>query len=151
MTFTSIAFGLVSGFVGWMITEFLAKPFRKGIDLIAEAQSLTIVHANVQARCREVGTAGDGPIEQLHIPEEAEQRLQTAERSFREQGARLQAFAQTDRFAAQTLKLFSIDMLAAGVALVAMSNSIGIYGVNRNRARTNLEAKLRVGDYRKSP
>jgi hypothetical protein len=27
--FTNIAFGLVSGFVGWMPTEFLAKPFRK--------------------------------------------------------------------------------------------------------------------------
>lgn len=77
MTFTSIAFGLVSGFVGWMLTEFLAKPFRKGIDLIADAQTLTIVYANV--------------------------------------------------------------------------NSVGIYGINRHRARSNLEAKLRVGDYGKSP
>lgn len=151
MTFTSIAFGLVSGFVGWMLTEFLAKPFRKGIDLIADAQTLTIVYANVQARCRQVGTAADGPIEHVDISDEAEERLRAAERAFREQGARLQAFARTDRFAARTLKLLSIDMLAAGVALIGMSNNVGVYGINRHRARSELEAKLRVGDYGKSP
>ena len=36
-----------SGFVGWMLTEFLAKPFRKGVDLTSD---VLIVFDNVQAR-----------------------------------------------------------------------------------------------------
>jgi hypothetical protein len=36
--------------VGWMISEFLAKPFRRGIDLVAEARTSILIYANVQAR-----------------------------------------------------------------------------------------------------
>jgi hypothetical protein len=36
-SFWSMGFGLPSGVAGWMISEFLAKPFRRGIDLVAEA------------------------------------------------------------------------------------------------------------------
>jgi hypothetical protein len=144
MTFTSIAFGLISGFVGWMLTEFVAKPFRKGIDLIAEARSLSIIYANVQARHRETGTDGTGPLAAMDIPQEAEERLQLAERSFREQGARLQAFAKTDVVAAKALKLLKVDVEAAGIAFIGLSNNVGIYGKNRNDANTRLTTALGI-------
>jgi hypothetical protein len=49
----SIGFGLLSGVVGWMISEFLAKPFRRGIDLVAEARTSILIYANVSARARD--------------------------------------------------------------------------------------------------
>jgi hypothetical protein len=47
-SFWSIGFGLLSGFVGWMLSEFLAKPFRRGVDLVAEARTAIIIYANVK-------------------------------------------------------------------------------------------------------
>jgi len=75
----SIAFGLLSGVVGWMISEFLAKPFRRGIDLVADARTSIIIYANVQARARIAGTAGDGPALHIELSEDAEARLRAAE------------------------------------------------------------------------
>ena len=83
-SFWSIGFGLLSGVAGWMISEFLAKPFRRGIDLVAEARTLSLIYANVQARARMAGNRNDGYVSHLEIPEEAETRLRKAEEVFRE-------------------------------------------------------------------
>jgi hypothetical protein len=85
-SFWSIGFGLLSGVAGWMISEFLAKPFRRGIDLVAEARTLSLIYANVQARARMAGNRNDGYVSHLEIPEEAETRLRKAEEVFREVG-----------------------------------------------------------------
>ena len=58
-----------------------------GIDLVAEARASIIIYANVQARARLAGTAGDGLAVQVEIPEDAESRLVKAEQIFRELGA----------------------------------------------------------------
>jgi hypothetical protein len=143
MQFLSIAFGLLSGVFAWMITEFVAKPFRRGIDLVAEVRTSAIIFGNVQARYRSSGTSGDGPFIKSDIPAEAEKRLQMAEEKFRELGAKLQAFAKTEPAATRFLRLLRIDMHIAGVALIGLSNSLGVYGKERSDANKAVESALR--------
>jgi hypothetical protein len=123
----SIGFGLLSGVVGWMISEFLAKPFRRGIDLIAEARTSVLVYANVQARAKM--TRQDG----YAAHEEAEERLLKAEEALRELGAKMQAFAGTDRAAAFILRALGANLRSAGIALIGFSNSIGIVWAAKTR------------------
>jgi hypothetical protein len=141
-SFWSIGFGLLSGVAGWMISEFLAKPFRRGIDLVAEARTLSLIYANVQARARMAGNRNDGYVSHLEIPEEAETRLRKAEEVFREVGARMQAFAATDRAAAALLRGLGTDVSAAGTALIGLSNSIGVYGYPRHDAQSRVARAL---------
>jgi hypothetical protein len=134
----------VSGVAGWMISEFLAKPFRRGIDLVADARTLSVVYANVQARARMTGTRDDGYVAHVDIPEEAEKRLRKAEEALRKVGARMQAFAATDRAAAALLRALGTDVSAAGTALIGLSNSIGVYGHPRHEAQKRLATTLGV-------
>jgi hypothetical protein len=78
-SFWSIGFGLLSGVAGWMISEFLAKPFRRGIDLVADARTSVLVYANVEARAKMTGTSYDGYAAHVELTEEAEARLGKAE------------------------------------------------------------------------
>ncbi|MBP1064874.1 hypothetical protein JOE51_006341 [Bradyrhizobium japonicum] len=144
VTLGTIAFGLVSGFVGWMLTEFMAKPFRKALDLAAEAKTLLIVYGNVQARYMGSATSLDAPLTQQQIPEGAEKRLSEAEGKLRELGARFQAFAATDTAASWMLRCLGIDLHEAGLAFIGLSNSIGIYGKQRADAQTRADQALRL-------
>ena len=141
MTLTSIAFGLFSGFVGWMLTEFLAKPFRKGVDLTSDVRTKLIVFDNVQARYRE--TAAED-LTDLTIPEQAEKRLREAEETFRDLGARLQAFAATGPLATTCLRVLGLDFKDAGAALIGLSNSVGVFGKQRAHFKQRLEAALHI-------
>jgi hypothetical protein len=141
MTITSIAFGLVSGFLGWMLTEFLAKPFRKGVDLSSDVRTKLIVFDNVQARYRE--TATEEQLTDLAIPEQAEKRLRDAEETFRDLGARLQAFTASEPMATTCLRVLGIDFKDAGAALIGLSNSVGVYGKQRAHFKQRLESALR--------
>ena len=129
-----------------MISEFLAKPFRRGIDLVAEARTSIIIYANVQARARMAGTGGDGLVVHVEIPEDAEGRLVKAEQIFSELGAKMQAFAATDRAAARVLRALGTDLRSVGVALIGLSNSVGIYGLPRHEAQKRVAAALGVKD-----
>jgi hypothetical protein len=144
ITLWTIAFGLVSGFAGWMLTEFLAKPFRKAVDLIAEARASLIIFGNVQARYR--GKPGDieAPLVAIDIPSEAEDRLKEAEKTFRELGARLQAFAAVEQPTAWTMQAIGTDLHEAGLAFIGLSNSIGVYGKQRHDAQQRAERALRL-------
>ena len=57
---SDIAFGLAAGVLGWTVAEFFGKPFRRGLDLVSDARTSTILHANVPARMRAVGKDGLG-------------------------------------------------------------------------------------------
>ncbi len=144
ITLSTIAFGLLSGFIGWMLTEFVAKPVRKGVDLIAEARTALIVYANVQARFRGHATNLDASLTPTDLPDEAEERLRAAERAFREISAKMQAFASTDVPAALAMRLLGVDFHEAGVAFMGLSNSIGIYGKGRHDAKARVEQALRL-------
>ncbi len=64
---------------GWMISEFLAKPFRRGIDLVAEARTSVLVYVNVPARAKVPVDRNDGYAAHVEISEEDEARLRKAE------------------------------------------------------------------------
>jgi hypothetical protein len=81
-TILTLLIGLISGFVGWLASEFLAKPFRRGIDLVAEVATSLIMNGNVQARARQRGTQGDEVVS-LGLHEECQKRLAVAEGDFR--------------------------------------------------------------------
>jgi hypothetical protein len=143
-SFWSIGFGLLSGVVGWMISEFLAKPFRRGIDLVADARTSVLVYANVQARAKMAAGRDDGYATHVELTEEAEARLRKAEEALRELGAKMQALAGTDRAAAFVLRALGTDLRSAGIALIGLSNSIGTYGQQRHDAQHRVAATLGV-------
>jgi hypothetical protein len=115
-----------------------------GVDLVAEARTSIIIYGNVQARARIPAGRDDGYVAHVEIPEDAEARLRNAEETFRELGARMQAFAATDRAAARVLRALGTDLSSAGVALIGLSNSVGIYGQPRHDAQKCVAAALGV-------
>lgn len=66
----------------------MAKPFRRGIDLVAEARTSVPVYANVPARAK-VPDRNDGYAAHVEISEEDEALLRKAEDVLRELGARM--------------------------------------------------------------
>jgi hypothetical protein len=144
ITLWTIAFGLVSGFAGWMLTEFLAKPFRKAVDLIVEARASLIIFGSVQARHRSSPRDVDADLVACDMPSEAEDRLKEAEKTFRDLGARLQAFAAVEGPAVWTMRVIGTDLHEAGLAFIGLSNSIGVYGKQRNDAQQRAERALRL-------
>jgi hypothetical protein len=92
------------------------------------------------------GTGGDGLASLVEIPEDAEARLRKAQETFRELGAKMQAFAGTDRAAARLLRALGTDLSLAGVALIGLSNSVGVYGQPRHDAQKRVAAALGVNE-----
>jgi hypothetical protein len=90
-------------------------------------------------RARLTGTGGDGLASLVEIPEDAEARLRKAEETFRELGAKMQAFAATDRAAARLLRALGTDLSLA-------ANSVGIYGQPRHDAQKRVAAALGVNE-----
>jgi hypothetical protein len=133
---SSIILGLISGFVGWILTEFVAKPIRRGLDLAAEAQASMIEYANVRARYDSDGDLTD-------LPDEDEKRLQEAEARYRRLSAQLYAFARTDRVAYRIVRPI-FDAEWAATSLMGLSNNIGQYGGGRHAAIEEAEKALKV-------
>lgn len=145
MTLTSIAFGLISGFVGWILTEFFAKPFRHGLDLVMEVRTNAIIYGNVPARMQSQSADGTGPFFSTEATKEELERLRSAEEGYRELGAKLQAFAKTEPLATWVmLCVFRLKVSEAGTALLSLSNTLGVYGHERRNSMARLEAALRL-------
>jgi hypothetical protein len=70
--------------------------------------------------------------------------FEKAEEVLRELGAKMQAFAGTDRAAAFVLRALGTDLRSAGIALIGLSNSIGMYGQQRHDAQQRVAATLGV-------
>ncbi len=135
---SSIALGLISGFVGWILTEFIAKPFRRGLDIAADAQASMIEYANLRARHDSQGRPTD-------LTEEEEERLQEAEAKYRRLSAQLYAFARTDHIASLVLRRCMFDAEHAATALMGLSNNVGQFGGGRHAATEEAKKALRVG------
>jgi hypothetical protein len=133
---SSIVLGLISGFVGWILSEFIAKPIRRGLDLAAEAQASMIEYANVRARCD-----SDGDL--TNLTDDDEKRLQEAEARYRRLSAQLYAFARTDGVAYRIVRPI-FDAEWAATALMGLSNNIGQYGGGRHAATEAAQKALKV-------
>lgn len=141
----TLIIGFFSGSVAWLLTEFFAKPFRRGIDLVAEVSTELVMSANVPARARERGRSSDEVVP-AGLTDDAEARLAGAERDFRKLAARLKAFAKTEPYATWALKALGRDIESAGTALISLSNSIGVYGQQRHDATRRVESSLGLSD-----
>jgi hypothetical protein len=137
MNAVSIALGLISGFVGWVLTEFIAKPFRRGLDIAADAQASMIEYANLRARYDANGRSTE-------LMKEEEERFREAEAKYRRLSAQLYAFAQTDLIASRLLHPV-FDAERAATALMALSNNVGQYGGGRHAATEEAKKALKVG------
>lgn len=143
LTLGAVGFGLAAGFAGWVATEFFAKPFRRGLDLMTEARTRVVIFGNVMARSKSTNP-DDSFATHVDLSDAEERRLSSAEASYREMGAQLQAFAKTDRPAAFLLKRLGFDLEDAGRAFIGLSNSVGRYGSMRNNATVHVEKALKI-------
>lgn len=134
---SAIILGLLSGFVGWILSEFLTKPLRRGIDLAAKAKALFIEHANVSARVNEQGALID-------LTDHEEDRLNKAIADFRRVSAELYAFAQTDHVARWLLEKTMFDVEYAATAMMQLSNNFDTYGPDRRECIEIATSALKV-------
>lgn len=142
VTVWTLLIGLISGFLGWILSEFFAKPLRRGLDLAAEAKAAFIEYANVSARNNEQGKSTD-------LSEKEEARLQEAEARFRKLSACLYAFAQTDHAASKLLEKTMFDVEYAATAMMQLSNNIGTYGKGRHESIAIARDALKVRPFGK--
>lgn len=139
--FGTVILGILTGSIGWLATEFFAKPFRRGIDLVADVKMQAVMHGNVRDRAAERDGSPDA-VTPTGISEADDKRLREAESEYRKLGAKLMAFCVTEPFAARCLKRFGYDIDAASRALIGLSNSVGVYGRMRTEHTARIEKSL---------
>ncbi|QHP70451.1 hypothetical protein EI171_26070 [Bradyrhizobium sp. LCT2] len=137
VTVTSVLVGLFSGFVGWILSEFIAKPLRRALDMAADAKASLIEYTNVSARFDAYGKS-------TKLSDEQEKRLAESEKKYRRLSAEFYAFAQTDKAAHLILKHLLLDAEGAATALMQLSNNVGQYGGGRKSATDEAKKALKV-------
>jgi hypothetical protein len=127
------------GGVGWLVTSFVASPFRHFYDLRSEVIHKSVLYANVRA-----GAKQDRPDHKAHeeLDNAGLERLRDAEDEFRDLAARMRAFALNEPFGAWLVRRRGYDPMKASSALLGVSNTIGTYGPDRAAAKAALEDVL---------
>jgi hypothetical protein len=142
--------GGVGAAFGWILLEFVGKPFRAFLDLKRESLETLTLYANVRARTKEIRLLNDDGLMSRSSPQKLgtaeEQRLRQAEEAFRLCGSRFDAFARTERFAVFALHLLRFRPEDAGRGFIGLSNSIGEYGQTRHENRQLVERSLKAMD-----
>src|SRR5262249_32701105 len=69
-----------------------------------------------------------------------------AQAKLRSLGTRMIAFAETEWIAAKGVRRLGYDPLRAGQGLIGLSNSIGVYGMERAEHRASINKALRFRD-----
>ncbi len=91
----SVAFSFIAAVVGWLVLEFVGRPFRKFFDLRGEVIYLLTLTANVRAQYKVLRDLPDA-LEPLDLTEDEVKVLRQTERSFRDIAARMVAFSARD-------------------------------------------------------
>ena len=128
------------GGVGWVVTSFVAQPFRHFFDLRNEVIHKSVLYDNVSA-VQKVGANDE--VEQVSLDGDELTRLREAQDTFRDLAARMRAFALNEPFAVRLVSLWEFDPMAASSALLAVSNTLHQFGGDRATAKSKLEAVLR--------
>lgn len=136
------------GVGGWLVTNFVASPFRKFFDLRGEVIQKTIVYSNVRAVHKEFPDGSVEPVED--VSDDDINRLQEAENVFRDLAARMRAFALNEPWALWFVE-WRYDPWKASKTLFGVSNNLRKYGGPRAEAKRALEQALnfRVDEPRK--
>lgn len=128
------------GGVGWIITSFVGQPFRRFFDLRNEVIHKSVLYANVSAAQQ---AHVDGTTKPRDLDAEELARLREAEDTFRDLAARMRAFALNEPLAVRLVSLWKFNPMTASTALLAVSNTLRSYGMERASAKKRLEDELR--------
>ena len=142
MGIVQFVWGALGATLAWMITEFLARPFRQFFDLRREVARRMVEFGNVGARAKM--SDNDYHRQPCEISPEDEVRLREAEKTFRDLAAQLRGFAIGEWFAAKTVKLLGFDSIQISTALIGYSNQIGTYGKPRADFAQQIKNLLRL-------
>jgi hypothetical protein len=133
--FLPIVFRICRG--GWLVLEFVGKPFRKFFDMKREALESLNNYGNVTVPVLD---------DDLYLPttDSSKKRFREAREAFRTHGSRFLAFASTEWFAVVALNAMGYSPEAAGRGFIGLSNSLGEYGVTRHNNRDAIEKALKA-------
>jgi hypothetical protein len=141
-----IALGAAGTVVGWIILEFVGRPIRRFFDLKAEVVRQSVVFGNVSAKWKQ-RTETSLPvraIEDEELTPAQESRLQEAIDTFRDLGAQMRAFADSETLAIKALLVIGYNPLEAAKLLIGFSNNISTYGQTRANTERALRAALKL-------
>jgi hypothetical protein len=139
--FLSSLAGLLVAVVSWFGLEFIGRPVRQFYDLRREVRRQLAFLANVSAAEPRRQIVVD--VHGRNIAEERRQRLQEAQRIFRDLGSQMIAFAHSERPAARVVRLRGFDPAMAADGLIGLSNTLPKYGEERASHRAKIIKGLR--------
>jgi hypothetical protein len=139
-TIGSLLAGAIAAGLGWSTTEFLARPIRRFYDLRAEIIQKMAEYAKLRARFKQTD---NGVEEYTSLSAQESARLEEAQQTFRELGARMRAFAYNETFASRVIG-FWYDPQKASQGLIGYSNTIGTYGPDKASKKKMVEDALRL-------
>jgi hypothetical protein len=125
--------------LGWLIFEFVGRPFRRFFDLRSEVARRLVQFNNVFARVR----WAHGSLEFIELPPEEDARLTEAQHIFRDLGSQMQGFEQAEPFAVWIVS-WRYDVSEASNALIGYSNEIATASELRELLKGNIERVLRI-------
>jgi hypothetical protein len=127
----------VAGVVGWLVLEFVGRPFRSFFDLRGEVIRALTEFADVKARWKPV-RSGLGGVEDMHLSDTEILRLAKASGEIRTLAARMRAFALNETSGLLVAKLLRYDPIGASSALIGLSNTFETYGEEKSNHRKAL-------------
>jgi hypothetical protein len=136
-----------AGVIGWLVLEFVGRPFRNFFDLRGEVIRTLTEFANLKARwkpARDDSGAESGDMEEMDMSQTELLRLTKAAAEIRTLAARMRAFAVNETFGLYAAKLLRYDPIGASSALIGLSNSLEFYGEQKSMHRKALLKALRI-------
>lgn len=132
--------GLVAAAVGWIATEFFARPIRNFFTLRTEIRHEMLRLENVGAPHPDwtYPKFTEEAIEKLNQPSKEAQAI------FRTLGTKLKAFDETEWPANTGVRILGFDPIAAAGGLIGLSNCYGTYGRERASHRETVRRGLRL-------
>jgi hypothetical protein len=139
----SVALSFFAAAVGWLVLEFLGRPFRKFFDLRGEVIYVLTLTANVRAQYNELRDS-PGTLEELDLSDDDRNQLRAAQISFRKMASRMTAFAVNETTALLLVKILGYKPSAAAAALIGVANTRAVYGADRIKHMKDLAKALRL-------
>jgi hypothetical protein len=134
---------------GWVVLEFVGRPFRRFYDLRGEVIQELVRHANVPARYKELrdsSGATSGDVTDLGLSEEQIRKLDAALDSFRMLASRMSTFAGNETVALLVAQALGYKPAKASSGLIGLSNTRDTYGPDRNFHLKTLASALKLKD-----
>src|SRR5260221_815220 len=129
-----------AGALGWIVLEFLGKPIGAFFDLRDQVRAQLLLLANV-APPKPRETISTSP--QIHQYGVALKAGREAHRILRDLGSQMLAFSENEIAACNGITTFGFDAVAAGLGLIALSNTYYRNRTDRADFSSKIEEALR--------